>query len=158
MRKKYKKLDTLSDISQREMSKTAQSMRSWGYFPTTPSSTEIHVLFQDTRQLWRSPKTLNEVLGDPQFTTIASVNVIGLTTLLVKSHFYFSSVREALGVEPRPKHFRFFRESNETGVDCDNVKTPSPGDHGYLSASELSVRATPPRSQMMRTSDPMPPL
>lgn len=84
----------------------------------------MHMLYHDSRNLWRSSTTLEDALAHSAHVTIDLFQVAQLARLFVLSHLFFADVRKQIGVKPQLSHYRFFcrpGENDMTWLDADTA-------------------------------------
>ena len=85
-----------------------------GFFRHPSHEDDIHVLFRESSSQWRSPSNLAGILASSDYRDhINPTHIIQLARLIMTSHIFFSQIRQSLGVEPRPIHFRYFCKADQ---------------------------------------------
>lgn len=99
-------------------SQIVEPIETWGYFRTSPTNNDAHVLLHDSSGQWSSPFDLADILAGSEYRSMMSpTQIIQLARLILISHLYFLAVRPSLGIDPSPCHYRFFsrlEENSET--------------------------------------------
>lgn len=85
-----------------------------GFIRTPSRDQDTHILFHDASRQWCSPVDLSGILRSPEYRQHMNPrHIVQLTRLIMTSHLYLLSVQQALDVDPRPTHYRYFGKVGE---------------------------------------------
>ena len=100
-----------------------EGVETLGFFRSPSPTYHIHILFRDNSKEFYSPLHLANIVSSSDYRDhMNPTQLIQLVRLVMKSHLFFSSVRDSLDINPRLINFRYFCRAGEKATKWDFEK------------------------------------